>query len=72
MARPIKLAIIGAGSASFSLSLVKDLCLTPNMAGSLVCMMDINGERANMVCKLATRHAQELGKDDPELAMLIG
>lgn len=32
----IKISIIGAGSAVFSISLIKDLCLTPNLSGSTV------------------------------------
>ena len=42
MATPIKLGIVGAGSAQFSLGLVRDLCLTENMAGSTVCLMDVD------------------------------
>ncbi|MCW4027645.1 MAG: hypothetical protein NWE76_09210, partial [Candidatus Bathyarchaeota archaeon] len=41
----IKISIIGAGSATFSLSLVKDLCLTPNLQGSTVSFMDTNKQR---------------------------
>lgn len=63
MSRPIKLAIIGAGSAQFSQGLVRDLCLTPNMAGSLVSLMDIDQERVEMVQNVATRYAQELDFD---------
>ncbi len=63
MAKPIRLAIIGAGSAQFSLGLVRDLCLTPNMAGSCVSLMDIDSERVEMVHNIATRYARELGFD---------
>ena len=38
----VKITIIGAGSAVFSLALVKDVCLTQSLAGSTVCFMDIN------------------------------
>jgi alpha-galactosidase len=61
MAKPIRLGIIGAGSAQFSLGLVRDLCLTENLAGSTVCLMDINEERVDMVHNLAVRYASELG-----------
>jgi alpha-galactosidase/6-phospho-beta-glucosidase family protein len=30
MATAVKLAVIGAGSATFSLPLVRDICLTPD------------------------------------------
>ena len=63
MAKHIRLGIIGAGSAQFSIGLVRDLCLTENMAGSTVCLMDIDEERVNMVRNLAVRYAQELGMD---------
>jgi alpha-galactosidase len=59
----IKVTIIGAGSAEFSLGLVKDLCLTEGLAGSHVCFMDINAERLDLVYELAVRYAQDLGAD---------
>ena len=63
MSTPIKLAVIGAGSAQFSLGLVKDICLTPGLAGSLISFMDIDGERLDMIQKLGRRYANELGAD---------
>ena len=63
MATPIKIAVVGAGSATFSLGLVKDLCLTPNLAGSLVHFMDIDADRLDMITKLAQRYSSELGSD---------
>ncbi|HEY63855.1 MAG TPA: alpha-glucosidase/alpha-galactosidase [Caldilineae bacterium] len=63
MASPVKISVIGAGSAAFSLALVKDLCLTEGLAGSLVSFMDVNTERLDTVYKLASRYAQELGAD---------
>ena len=61
MSTAVKITVIGAGSAEFSLGLVKDLCLTQSLAGSHVCFMDINSERLEMIYKLATRYASELG-----------
>jgi alpha-galactosidase len=61
MGTPIKIAVIGAGSAQFSLGLVKDICLTPSLAGSMVHFMDINADRLDMIQKLATRYSNELG-----------
>lgn len=63
MSTSIKIGIIGAGSAQFSLGLVKDLCLTPGLTGSQVSFMDLNPERLEMVHKLATRYADEMGSD---------
>ncbi len=63
MATPVQIGVIGAGSATFSLGLVKDLCLTPNLAGSQVVFMDINAERLGPITSLAERYARELGND---------
>lgn len=63
MATAVKISVIGAGSAQFSLGLVKDLCLTESLAGSLVSFMDINEERLEMIHQLASRYANELGAD---------
>jgi alpha-galactosidase len=61
--KPVKIGIIGAGSAQFSLNVVRDLCLTPGLAGSLVCFMDINAERLEAIDRLARRYAGEVGSD---------
>ncbi len=63
MSTPIKLSVIGAGSAQFSLGLVKDICLTPGLAGSLISLMDIDEVRLDMIHKLGVRYANELGAD---------
>lgn len=63
MPRAVRIGVIGAGSAVFSLGLIKDLCLTPDLAGSEVVFMDINAERLAGVHRLASRYAQELGVD---------
>lgn len=63
MGTPIQITVIGAGSATFSLGLVKDLCLTDSLSGSLVRFMDIDNERLQMIHKLAARYAKELGSD---------
>ena len=61
MSTPIKISVIGAGSAQFSLGLVKDICLTPGLAGSLIHFMDIDADRLDMIHKMAVRYANELG-----------
>jgi len=63
MATPIKISVIGAGSAQFSLGLVKDICLTPGLAGSLISFMDIDADRLDMIHKMGARYAKELGSD---------
>ncbi len=63
MASPIKLAVIGAGSATFSVGVVKDICLQESLAGSVVTLMDINRERLEPMHKFGRRYAGELGAD---------
>jgi alpha-galactosidase len=63
MSSAIRIAVIGAGSAQFSLGLVRDLCLTEELRGSTVAFMDVDPERLAIVSGLATRYADELGVD---------
>jgi alpha-galactosidase len=63
MTTPLKVAIIGAGSAQFSLTMVKDLCLTQNLRGSHVTFMDIDEERLDMIFRLGKRYSAQLGSD---------
>jgi alpha-galactosidase len=63
MGKAIKLGVIGAGSAQFSLGLVRDLCLQESLSGSTVTFMDVDAERLDMITRLATRYVDELGID---------
>ncbi|MCK4419837.1 alpha-glucosidase/alpha-galactosidase, partial [Candidatus Aerophobetes bacterium] len=56
----VKISVIGAGSAVFSLNLIKDLCLTPNLQGSTISFMDINEERLDTAYTLCRRYADEI------------
>ncbi|HVL25717.1 MAG TPA: hypothetical protein VM450_16630 [Thermomicrobiales bacterium] len=58
-----KISIIGAGSAVFSLGLVRDLCLTPSLGGSVVSLMDVNAERLQAIHTLCERYIEETGAD---------
>jgi len=58
-----KLALIGAGSGMFSLNLVRDICLTKNMAGFEICLMDINRERLDNIHEFCSRYAKEVGNE---------
>ena len=49
MGTPVKITVVGAGSVTFSLGLVKDVCLTENFAGSQVTFMDIDEERLALI-----------------------
>ncbi len=57
----VKISIIGAGSAVFSLRLVIDLCLTPNLEGSTISFMDIDEGRLNAIHRLCQRYSEEAG-----------
>lgn len=63
MGKPVKLGVIGAGSAVFSLGLVRDLCLADSLSGSTVTFMDVDETRLHMIHWLAQRYAAELGVD---------
>ncbi len=56
-----KITLLGAGSAVFSLNVIRDLCLTPNLRGSTLHFMDINPERLDAVHALCARYAAEVG-----------
>jgi len=57
----VKISIIGAGSAIFSLNLIKDICLTPTLQDSIVSLMDINEERLEAAYRLCIRYSEEVG-----------
>lgn len=59
---PPKISIIGAGSAVFSLRLLIDLCVTPNLAGSTISFMDIDETRLDAIHRLCQRYADEMGQ----------
>ncbi len=56
----IKISIIGAGG-SFTVGLIHDLCLTPNLYGCAVSLMDINEERLNSAYNICKRYIEEIG-----------
>jgi alpha-galactosidase len=55
------IAIIGAGSAVFSLGLIRDLCLTERLHGCEVRLMDIDEARLAAIARLCRRYSDELG-----------
>jgi alpha-galactosidase len=63
MGTAIKLGVIGAGSAQFSLGLVRDLCLQESLYGSTVVFMDVDRARLQMITRLAERYVEEMGID---------
>ena len=59
----VKICIIGAGSAIFSLNLIKDICVNQNFKGSTVALMDVNKDRLDAIYGLCTRYTQEMGTE---------
>ena len=59
MKQKIKIALIGAGSATFSMRVVTDLCLTESLHGSRVSLMDVDEHRLEMIFKIAARLSEE-------------
>jgi alpha-galactosidase len=55
------IAIIGAGSAVFSLGLIRDLCLTERLHGCTVRLMDISEKRLHATSRLCQRYSDETG-----------
>src|SRR5687768_3284924 len=55
------IGIIGAGSAVFSLSLIRDLCLTERLHGCEVRLMDIDADRLRAIARLCERYSAEMG-----------
>jgi alpha-galactosidase len=60
MSARIKIGIIGAGSASFSGTIVRDLCVTAGLRGSHIAFMDVDQERLDLVHGMARRLSDEL------------
>jgi len=57
----MKVAIIGAGSAAFSIAWIRDLCIMKSAPGSTFSLVDVNQERLDAAYGLAKRYASELG-----------
>ncbi|NIN13491.1 MAG: alpha-glucosidase/alpha-galactosidase, partial [Gemmatimonadales bacterium] len=59
----VELAIVGGGSAQFSLGVVKDLVHLPGLWGSRVRLMDIDRHRLDVTHAVAERFTSEAGAD---------
>ena len=59
--KKFKISLIGAGTATFSLSLIKDLCLSENLNMSEVSLMDIDEKRLDDAYTLCSKYAGEAG-----------
>lgn len=58
-----KITIIGAGSAVFSMNLIKDICINENFKGCTVSLMDVNQARLDAIHKLCTKYVEEMNAD---------
>jgi len=58
---PVKISIIGAGSAVFSMSLINDMVRTPGLADSTISFMDINPDKLETAWLLCKRYAEDRG-----------
>lgn len=56
-----KISIIGAGSAVFSMNLIKDICVNEHFKHCTVSLMDINEDRLNAIYGLCKRYTEEMG-----------
>lgn len=59
----IKISVIGAGSAVFSLSLIRDICTSKVLTDCTISFMDIDTKRLDDAYGLCVRYAQEMGKN---------
>lgn len=59
----VKVTIIGAGSAVFSINLIKDICINENFVGSEVALMDIDEHRLVGIYHLCKKYVEETGHD---------
>lgn len=57
--KPVKIVIIGAGSAIFGLNALATLLREPSLRGSTLALVDTNGEGLGLVHRLAERMNQE-------------
>lgn len=56
-----KICIIGAGSAIFSLNLIKDICINEHFKDCTVSLMDVDVGRLEAIYGLCTRYTEEMG-----------
>jgi alpha-galactosidase len=59
----VKISFIGAGSAAFSMKVIRDLCLSKDLSGSTVSLMDLDQFRLDAVYSMATRYSNGLHAD---------
>ena len=63
MEHSVKIAVVGAGSLTFSADLVRDMVLSEVLAGSTLSLMDIDRRRLDDVTELLGRYVKEVHGD---------
>ena len=63
----IKIAIIGAGSSQFSGGIIRDICVTPNLHGIKITLMDIDEKRLRFIGAMGKKLADELHLSSPQI-----
>ncbi len=58
----MKISIIGAGSACFSINMIRDICVCKPLEDVTLSLMDTNRERLDGVVNLCGRYAKALGR----------
>ena len=59
----MKIAIVGAGSAAFWISTLRDFTVMKSAPGCTISLVDVNNERLDAVYDLARRYVKEVGVD---------
>ncbi|HYB04252.1 MAG TPA: alpha-glucosidase/alpha-galactosidase [Nitrososphaerales archaeon] len=59
----VKICFVGAGSAAFSMKVIKDFCLSKGLPGSSVTLMDLDRSRLDAVYSMATRYSKGVHSD---------
>ena len=62
-ARPVKVAILGAGSTVFARQLMTDLLCTPGLEQGSFALVDIDGERLELAHRLGEKLVERSGRD---------
>jgi alpha-galactosidase len=62
-ARPIKVAILGAGSTVFARQLMTDLLCTPGLERGSFALVDVDGERLELAHRLGEKLVERSGRD---------
>jgi alpha-galactosidase len=62
LARPIKVAILGAGSTVFARQLMTDLLCTPGLEKGVIALVDVDAERLELAQRIAERLVEQSGR----------